>query len=480
LTPLFKGEGCRLRSRLLLLMVLSTFGLSGIAAGVANAATKPIIVPAQTSVSLAPVKVKGYTMTITASSGSAGSLFIFLSRGPQSHTYSFGKTSFSLQISKSLGTGALTAHLGKYGHLALRFTATGGPRASAPGKGCTGPKARTRPLRVVSSSGALVLDSSFFRTVRVGHIKASVSRTGELKCQVVTTPPPGGPSLPRSLSVTAGKLSAFFTAGPHAVTASVTVTSSSSPLVDHTLVLKGPTGNLSIQGDASAASVKSFGGLLTGSGAYTASQYFSGGSSGALTGTLVAHFDSIGSQKVQGTGTEAFLSLPGFNPPPTASFSDSAGPNQGEIDFSDGSFASAGSIVAWAWTFGDNSTSSLQNPTHVYTTSGTYPVTLTVTDNHGHRATVSQNVSVTANKPPTSSFTWDNTSGGNVVNFNDTSIDSDGSVVAWSWTFGDGTSSTQEFPSHTYATSGSYTVTLTVTDNSGAQSSSTQTVTAMP
>ena len=277
-----------------------------------------------------------------------------------------------------------------------------------------------------------------------------------------------------------GKLSASFTSGRHAVTATVTVTSSNSPLVEHSLTLKGATGNLSIQADASAASVKSFGALLTGSGTYKASQYFSGGSTGALTGTLVAHFDSIGSQKVQGTGTQAFVSLPGFNPPPTASFSDFAGANPGEIDFSDTSSAPAGSIVAWAWTFGDNSTSSLENPTHVYTQSGTYPVTLTVTDNHGHRGTVSENVSVTANKPPTSSFTADNTPGGNVVNFSDTSTDSDGAVVGWSWNFGDGSTSTLQDPSHTYAASGTYTVTLTVTDNSGAQSSSTQTVTATP
>jgi PKD repeat protein len=472
-----------MRSRMLLLMLLSTLGLSAIAtvtAGVANAATKPIIFPAQTSVSLAPVKVKGYTMTISASSGSAGSLSIFLSRGPQSHSYSFGTHSFSLQIVKSLGTGALTANLGKYGHLKLRFTATGGPRASGPGKGCTGPKSHTRTLRVVSSSGALVLDSSFFRKVHIGHVKAFASQTAKIKCKVSTNPGsihPGSSQF-RSLTLSAGKLSAQFTPGAHAVAALVTVTSSSSPVVEHTLALKGPTGNLSIQADASKASVKSFGPLLTGSGAYTASQFFSNGSSGALTGTLVAHFDSIGAQKLQ--GTEAFLSMPGFNPPPTASFSDFAGANPGEIDFSDGSSAPGGAIVAWAWTFGDNATSSLQNPTHVYTTSGTYPVTLTVTDNHGHRATVSQNVSVTANQPPTSSFTADNSAGGNTVNFSDTSTDSDGAVVGWSWSFGDGTTSTLESPSHTYAAPGSYTVTLTVTDNSGAHSSSSQSVTATP
>lgn len=50
----------------------------------------------------------------------------------------------------------------------------------------------------------------------------------------------------------------------------------------------------------------------------------------------------------------------------------------------------------------------------------------------------------------------------------DQSTDSDGSVSGWSWTFGDGTSSTTRNPVHTYAAAGTYTVTLRVTDNSGA------------
>src|SRR5207247_5991696 len=50
-------------------------------------------------------------------------------------------------------------------------------------------------------------------------------------------------------------------------------------------------------------------------------------------------------------------------------------------------------------------------------------------------------------------------------NFTDTSFDSDGTIASRSWTFGDGGTSTAANPSHTYATGGTYTVTLTVTDN---------------
>src|SRR5439155_19864341 len=54
--------------------------------------------------------------------------------------------------------------------------------------------------------------------------------------------------------------------------------------------------------------------------------------------------------------------------------------------------------------------------------------------------------------------------------FTSTSSDPDGTIASYSWTFGDGGTSTAQNPSHPYAAGGSYTVTLTVTDNQGATS----------
>src|SRR5258708_31003902 len=62
--------------------------------------------------------------------------------------------------------------------------------------------------------------------------------------------------------------------------------------------------------------------------------------------------------------------------------------------------------------------------------------------------------------------------------FTSTSSDPDGSISAYQWTFGDGTTSTAQNPSHTYATGGTYTVTLTVTDNGGATNAVSHTLTA--
>lgn len=76
---------------------------------------------------------------------------------------------------------------------------------------------------------------------------------------------------------------------------------------------------------------------------------------------------------------------------------------------------------------------------------------------------------------PVASFT-DSVSG-LTVNFTNTSTDSGGTINAYSWNFGDGSTSTSASPSHTYAAAGTYTVSLQVTDNTGASNSTSQSVT---
>ncbi len=137
-----------------------------------------------------------------------------------------------------------------------------------------------------------------------------------------------------------------------------------------------------------------------------------------------------------------------------------------------------GSITGWSWNFGDSSTSTQQNPSHTYAAAGTYTVQLTVTDNNSTTGNVSKNVIVdtgSGNTPPVANFTF--TTNHLAAAFTDASTDSDGSVVSWSWNFGDSGTSTQQNPSHTYAANGTYTVQLTVTDNDGGTHATSKSVT---
>ena len=166
-----------------------------------------------------------------------------------------------------------------------------------------------------------------------------------------------------------------------------------------------------------------------------------------------------------------------LNVPPTADFTYTA--SGLTVNFGDASTDIDGTIVARSWDFGDSTSSTAANPGKTYATPGTYSVTLNVTDNAGAAASVTKSVTVTPpNVPPTADFTF--TTDGLTASFTDASADSDGTIVARSWSFGDSTTSTLTNPGRTYVSAGTYTVTLNVTDNAGASHSVTKSVTVIP
>ena len=138
--------------------------------------------------------------------------------------------------------------------------------------------------------------------------------------------------------------------------------------------------------------------------------------------------------------------------------------------------ASTGSPTSWAWNFGDGTTSALQNPSHKFTTAGTYTVTLTTT-NAGGSSSKSMAITVTQ-KTPVARFDQNKYSGKVplTVKFTDRSTNNPTSYL---WRFGDGATSTDKSPSHTYTQPGLYLVRLTAT-NSGGSDSATSLVVALP
>lgn len=129
--------------------------------------------------------------------------------------------------------------------------------------------------------------------------------------------------------------------------------------------------------------------------------------------------------------------------------------------------------TSWSWDFGDGSTSTLQNPSHIFNNVGNYNVTLTARNNLGSN-TSSHTISVTATTSvliPVSSFTY-NPSSGTVpltVQFTDTSQHS---PTSWVWNFGDNSTSTSQNPSHVFNIAGTYNVTLTASNTAGSNTTS--------
>ena len=156
------------------------------------------------------------------------------------------------------------------------------------------------------------------------------------------------------------------------------------------------------------------------------------------------------------------------------------------VNFSSALSADAdGTIVSRSWNFGDGNGSSAANPQYTYGAAGTFDVTLTITDDNGaiDTDTLQIVVSPIPNVPPTAVLDAAPTSGKRnlTVAFSSaSSTDSDGTITSRSWNFGDSATSTQANPSHTYTVAGTYTATLTVTDNAGAIDTKTVLITVTP
>jgi PKD repeat protein len=133
-----------------------------------------------------------------------------------------------------------------------------------------------------------------------------------------------------------------------------------------------------------------------------------------------------------------------------------------------------GSIENYTWDFDDGNYSYIANPQHIFAANGSYNVNLTVRDSNDTTDSYNQTIDVT-NARPIVGFTAE--PDGKTVTFTSTSYDVDGNVANHTWDFGDGNTSYDENPVHTYAQENKqYDVTLTVMDNLGLTNSTTQTV----
>lgn len=158
---------------------------------------------------------------------------------------------------------------------------------------------------------------------------------------------------------------------------------------------------------------------------------------------------------------------------PVADFS--ANPTVGakplKVKFTD---LTTSSPTSWVWSFGDGGSSSDQNPEHTYNVEGFFTVKLIASNANGASTQIKQNlINVIGSGPPVAAFSATPTAGIAPLTVQFTDL-SEGAISSWSWTFGDGGTSSQQNPSHTYKVEGLFTVKLTV---SGSEGASTETKT---
>ena len=204
-------------------------------------------------------------------------------------------------------------------------------------------------------------------------------------------------------------------------------------------------------------------------------------STGATTSSITVHNAGTYILTVTDTATGCtgtVTATTSVNPLPSANFTATNVCIGNTTTFTDISNITTGTITSWSWNFGDGGVSGAQNPTHTYATSGSQTVSLTITSSTGCTASYTGTVSV--NPLPVANFTSLNSCQNSSSAFTDLSSVSSGNITGYAWNFGDGGSSTQQNPSHSYSTSGNFNVTLQVTTAGGCTNSITQPVTVYP
>lgn len=222
-----------------------------------------------------------------------------------------------------------------------------------------------------------------------------------------------------------------------------------------------------------------YGDQNTGSGVNSTHAY---SSEGIYTVTLTI----IDNDEIADIATKLITVTPKPLPPEASFIFSSTSPEVGQTVTFDASNSSDsdGTIVNYFWSFGDGETENQTGAVitvHSYTSEGSYNITLTVTDNDQLTNTTAKSITVSPlpKEAPEAAFTYSplNPTTNETITFDASgSSDPDGMIINYIWDFGDGITGTGMTVTHSYASDGSYTVTLTVTDNDSLTDTATKTI----
>lgn len=184
---------------------------------------------------------------------------------------------------------------------------------------------------------------------------------------------------------------------------------------------------------------------------------------GTYTVTLTA-FNSAGSNTVI---RQSYITVQALPISPVTAFTGT--PLSGlvplTVNFTDNS---TNNPTSWLWNFGDSTTSTIKSPSHVFSSVGTFNITLTASNSNGSNTLVKNSyITTLSGSTPQANFSATPTTGNILMtsNFTDLSINN---PTSWLWNFGDGTTSTSKNPSKSFSVPGTYNVKLTATNSYGS------------
>ncbi|TCJ13780.1 PKD domain-containing protein [Flaviaesturariibacter flavus] len=280
----------------------------------------------------------------------------------------------------------------------------------------------------------------------------------------------------------------YLTPGTYTVRLVVTNATGSDSVakVDYITVLPSPTVSFrGIDSIGCAPLTTAFTSSITSTGSTITSLLWDlGDGTSANTATATHVYNTPGQYNISLTATNAAgcsktVDTPAYikvGPKPVASFTNS-NPGNCTLPFTVNFTATTpGAGNTYTWDFGDNSTGTGANPSHTYTAAGSYTVKMVVTSPYTCRDSVIKTALVQLGS--TTAFTSNATiCVGQNVAFTNNSVPT---AVSQVWDFGDGTNSNNAVPVKSYATAGTYTITLTNTYSGGCTNSSTRTITVLP
>ena len=157
--------------------------------------------------------------------------------------------------------------------------------------------------------------------------------------------------------------------------------------------------------------------------------------------------------------------------------------DMGVVNFMDQT-SSVNPLISWEWDFGDNSPAAFgTNPSHTYSSPGSYDVRLIVTTIHGCTDTIVKPAYITVHSSPEVVIGVSDSMGCEpfAVQFTDLSPSTNFPIQTWDWNFGIfGANSTTQNPTYTYNNDGTYLAFLLVTDSNGCTGSDDQNITVWP